>query len=81
MMNVKPSRNIAEVRVYLDSHEAMNMAGILRCESVIAYDENGNEIQNFQEVIDNTEYHSEDELLEDTARRLGLDVELFEICE
>jgi hypothetical protein len=57
------------------------MDGIIRCGSVISKDENGNEITDHQELIDNTEYHSVEELIEDVATRLGVNPDIVAISE
>lgn len=72
---------IAYVKVYLDDEVPEYMDGILRCGSFISEDENGNEIQDHQELIDNTEYHSQEELIEDVANRLSVSPDIVEIVD
>lgn len=72
---------IAYVKVYLDDNVPEYMEGIIRCGSVISEDENGDEIKDHQELIDNTEYHSAKELIEDVANKLGISPDIVEITE
>lgn len=74
-------KKIACVRINLDDNVPNYMSGIIRAGSVISEDENGSEISDHQELIDNTEYHSREELLEDIARRLKVDVSICEILK
>lgn len=72
---------IAYIKVYLDDNVPKYMAGIIRCGSVISEDENGDEIRDHQELIDNTAYHSAKDLIEDVARRLKVIPDIIEIVE
>lgn len=72
---------IAYVRVCLDDNVPEYMAGIIRCSSVISEDENGDEIEDHQELVDNTEYHSAKDLIEDVSRRLKVSPDIVEIDE
>ncbi len=56
------------------------MEGIIRCGSVISEDENGNETEH-DELIDNTEYESTQDLINDIAKKLGVDPSIIEIEE
>lgn len=71
--------SIAYVRVYLDDDVPEYMQGIIRCGSVFSDDEDGNELKDHEELIDNTEYHSTQELISDVASRLGVSPEIVEI--
>jgi len=72
---------IAYVKIYLDDNVPEYMGGIIRCGSVISENENGDEIKDHQELIDNTEYHSTKELIEDVADKLGVSPDIVEIIE
>jgi hypothetical protein len=72
---------VANVKVYLDDNVPEYMEGIKRCGSVISEDENGDKIKDHQELIDNTEYHSAEELIKDVANRLGVSPDIVEIIE
>lgn len=71
--------SIAYVRVYLDDDVPEYMQGIIRCGSVFSDDEDGKELKTHEEIIDNTEYHSAQELINDVASRLGVSPEIVEI--
>lgn len=64
----------------MDDNVPEYMDGIIRCGSVLSYDKNSIEVDH-QELIDNTEYHSEDELVEDIAKRLEVNKSIIEIIE
>ncbi len=70
---------ITFVRITLDDNVPEYMDGIIRCGSVISEDQNGNTIKNHQELIDNTEFHSESELIASVAQRLGVSESIVEI--
>jgi hypothetical protein len=55
------------------------MAGIIRASSIISEDKNGKKIKDYQDLIDNTEYYSREELIEDIARRLKVKSSIIEI--
>lgn len=63
---------IAYVKVHLDDNVPEYMNGIIRCGSVVSEDEDGNELKDHQELIDNTEFHSEKELVDHVAKKLGV---------
>ena len=71
--------SIAYVRVYLDDDVPEYMQGIIRCGSVFSDDEDGNELKDHEELLDNAEYHSTQELISDVASRLGVSPEIVEI--
>lgn len=71
--------SIAYVRVYLDDDVPEYMQGVIRCGSVFSDDEDGKELKTHEEIIDNTEYHSAQELINDVASRLGVSPEIVEI--
>ena len=72
---------IAYVRVALDDDIPEYMSGIIRCGSVISEDENGGIIQDHQNLIDNTEFRSEQELIASVAIRLKVSESVVEITE
>lgn len=55
------------------------MNGIIRCDSIISYNENDNEVYHW-EVIYSSEYHSEYELIKNIGREY-IDKSLIEIVE
>jgi len=69
---------ISFVNVCLDDDMPEYMNGLIRCGSVISEDENGKETDH-QDLIDNTEYHSSDELIKDIANRLNVRTDIVEI--
>lgn len=71
--------SIAYVRVYLDDDVPEYMQGVIRCGFVFSDDEDGKELKTHEEIIDNTEYHSAQELINDVASRLGVSPEIVEI--
>lgn len=74
-------KEIAFVRIVLDDNVPEYMSGVIRVGSIISEDEDGNEIMDHQKLIDNTEYHSNDELIEDIARKLEVDKSICEIVD
>lgn len=58
-----------------------DMNGILRCGSVISEDEDGNELKDHQELIDNAEFHSEKALIKYVAGNLGVEIDIVVIVE
>ncbi len=71
---------IVYVDVKLDDNVPEYMDGIIRCSSVISEDKNGERF-NHQELIDNTEYHSVDELVKDVASRLSVSEDIISIVD
>jgi len=70
---------ITFVRITLDGSVPESMGGIIRCGSVISEDENGKQIKDHQELIDNTEFHSEEQLIASVAKRLGINESIIEV--
>ncbi|WP_126536012.1 hypothetical protein [Aerosticca soli] len=66
------AKKVAYVSIHLDDNVPEYMQGIIRCGSVVSEDEDGNELKDHQELIDNKEFHSEDELIEYVANKLGV---------
>lgn len=69
---------IENVIITIDENIPEYMQGILRCESIVSYDENGN-TNNHQDLIDNKEFHNENELLHDIAKKLGITTDIISI--
>ena len=69
---------VVSVTISIDDNIPEYMIGIVRCGSVVSEDSNGNEIDH-QELIDNTEYHSEKEMVFDIAKRLKIDSSIIEV--
>ena len=74
-------KEIALVKIYLDDDIPEYMSGILRCGSVISEDEDGNELKDHQELIDNSEFHSEEALIKYVAEKLGVEIDIIVIEE
>lgn len=74
-------KEIAYVKIYLDGDAPEDMSGILRCGSVISEDEDGNELKDHQELIDNSEFHSEEALIKYVAEKLGVEIDIVVIEE
>lgn len=75
------TKKVAKVEVVLDDNVPEYMAGIVRCGSVYSYDKDDELIMDHQDIIDNTEYHSIDELIDDVSKRLGVKADIIEIVE
>lgn len=73
------SKVIAHVSVKLDDDVPEYMEGIIRCGSVKSQDEDGKDLQDHKELIDNTEFRSEDELISYVADRLRVSKDIVEI--
>lgn len=71
-------KTISSVSIYLDDNVPDYMDGIIRVGSCIIDYSDGTSFDN-QDVVDNTEYHSGDELIEDIAKRLGCSSDNIEI--
>lgn len=72
---------IASVRVYLDENVPEYMNGIIKCGSVISEDENGNQIQEHEDLVDNMEFRSREELRQSISQRLDVNPDRVEICD
>lgn len=70
---------VAYVRVYLDDDVPEFMQGIIRCGHVVSEDKDGNELRVHEDLIDNTDYHSAQDLIDDVARRIGVSSNLVGI--
>lgn len=69
---------IKRVEVCLDDNVPECMAGVIRCGSVISFNEKEESI-NHQELVDNTEYYSEYELIEGVSKKLNIHKDIIEI--
>ncbi len=69
------------VNIYLDDDVPEYMDGIIRCGSVTSVNYLGETLESHDELIDNTEYHSEEEMIADVAERLGVNPEIVVIGE
>lgn len=69
---------INQVTVYLDQGVPESMAGIIRCGSVTIEYDNGIE-KDDESLIDNAEYHSHSDLVDDIAKRLGVSTDIVNI--
>ena len=72
-------KKIAYVRICLDDNVPEYMASIIRCGSVTSEDEDGNELQDHLELIDNTEFHSQEALIKYVAIKLGVNIDIVGI--
>lgn len=72
-------KKIAYVSVQLDDNVPEYMSGIIRCGCVTSEDEDGNELQDHQELIDNAEFRSEEELISYVASKLGVPEDIVAI--
>ena len=70
--------HIVSVVVKLDDNVPEYMQGVLRFCSVTSEDEDGNETEH-DDLIDNTEFRSEDELSQHVASALNVSVDLVAI--
>ena len=70
---------VALVRVILDDNVPEHMMGIIRCGSVFSEDENGETIKDHQDLVDNTEFRSESELIAFVAQQLGISESIVEV--
>ena len=69
---------IEEVKVYLDENMPEYMDGIIRCGLCeVVYDKGHREYDD--NVVDNTEYHSEYEMKNDIAKRLNVSPDVVEV--
>lgn len=71
---------IVKIEIHLDDDVPESMKGIIRCGSVISFDENDNETDH-EELIDNAEYHSEKEMVDDIAKRLDVESNMVTVVK
>lgn len=65
-------------RVELTIEHPEQMLGSSRVESSILFDEQDKELMNDQDVVDNQEYHSDEDLINSIARRYNISKDLIE---
>lgn len=70
--------NICRVVIILDKDVPEYMNGIIRCGSVISEDEKGDETDH-DDLINNDEFQTEEELIENIAARLEVSTDIVEI--
>ncbi len=66
---------IAQVELSIE-HPAQ-MLGISRVESSVLLDEQDNELMNDQNIVDNQEYHSDDELIKAVAKHYNISTDFI----
>ena len=71
-------KEIVNVVVTLDDNLPEYMDGVLRCGSVTSEDEDGNETEH-DELVDNAEFRSTDELRRHVAKALNVSIDLISI--
>ncbi|HAU4887884.1 hypothetical protein [Aeromonas hydrophila] len=71
--------NIASVTVELDESTPEYMDGIIRISSVISYDENDKEIDDHQDLVNNTEFNSHSAVKKYVADHLDIDTSIINI--
>ena len=74
-------KQICRVEVFLDDNVPECMDGIIRIGSVISYDSNDYEIENHQELVDNTEFHEISDLIEYVATKLDISRDIIEVLD
>lgn len=83
--------SISRVEIFLDDNVPEYMEGIIRIGSVNYEFDRSNENEEDEEdyedelelpdLVDNTEFHSENELVKYVAKRLNIDTDIVEIIE
>ena len=70
---------IYTVKVWFESHE--NMEGVLIIQSVISYDQNGRELQNYQNMVGNEYFGdtAENDAVAAIAAALGISPDQIEV--
>lgn len=66
---------IAKLKLSIEHPE--ELLGISRVESLILYDEQDEELMNDQDIVDNQEYHSDDELIDEIAKHYNISKDLI----
>jgi hypothetical protein len=69
---------IIDVSVSMDDNVPKNMNGIYRIGMVEIMYRNG-EVKFCKKLVDNKEYYSQFEMLQDVSKRLGVDIEIVHI--
>ncbi|MPQ42332.1 hypothetical protein [Clostridium tarantellae] len=66
-------------RIELSIEEPKEQIGIYRVEHVMLFDGNDEELYDDQSIVDNLEYHSEDELVEVLANNYDVSKDIIDI--
>ena len=66
---------IAKLKLSIEHPE--RMLGISRVKSVILYDEQGDELMNDQNIVDNQEYYSDNDLINEIAKHYNISKDLI----
>lgn len=74
------NKKISHVKIYLEDIVPDYMKGIMRCGAVLSYDENHSETDH-QELIDNTEFHTVEALINYVSNKLNVSKDIVEINE
>ena len=77
--STKEIGEIGYVEVSIEHPE--QMLGISRAEHIMLFNESNEELHDDQNMIDNTEYNSDKELIEEIAKRYGISQDIIEIIE
>ena len=65
-------------RIELAIEYPENMVGISRIEHVMLKNEDGEDLYNDQDIVDNAEFHSDDDLIDSIANRYGVSSDVVE---
>ncbi|NFO05489.1 hypothetical protein FDB23_15705 [Clostridium botulinum] len=65
--------------VELSIEQPEEMIGIYRIEHVMLFNEDDEELYDDQDIVDNAEYHEEDELVKALANAYGVSTDIVEI--
>lgn len=74
-------QKITRVEITLDDNVPEDMDGIIRCGAIQSFDAHGRPIKDHQDVVDNAEYHSRNEMISDVAVRLAVSKDTIVILE
>lgn len=66
-------------RIELSIENPEEMLGISRVEHVMLYNENDEELYEDQEIVDNREYHSDENLILGIAKHYGVSEDIIEV--
>lgn len=72
-----PIGEIASIQLSIEYPE--RMLSISRVENCVLFDENDTELLDDQSIVDNTEYTSDDELIEDIAKHYNISKDFITI--
>lgn len=64
------------IKITLDDNVPEYMDGIIRCNSVVAEDEDGNQVQDYPDLVDNTEFSSQDDMVTHIAAKLNVSTDI-----